>query len=263
VTRATTSSTADRPAARMKVPGPDNGASEVVDPGGSISRFAPYLDGDRRRDRGTASVNVTDILRQAIVDGVIPERTWLREAEIAQELGVSRTPIRDAFRTLGSEGLLELNANKGAMVAPLTTDDILELYAVREVLEGLASRLAARRIVTADVATLRAILAEMRATVAERPHQELHGLGFAFHQEVRRIAANRYIDRGLAQVENTVRRFRDNTYLVQGRAEASLLEHEAIGEAIIAHDAAAAERLASEHMRRLAELRMRMMLDGY
>ena len=60
---------------------------------------------------------VTDVLREAILDGVIPPRSWLREAELADELGVSRTPVRDALRTLSSEGLVEISANKGAMVS--------------------------------------------------------------------------------------------------------------------------------------------------
>jgi DNA-binding GntR family transcriptional regulator len=193
----------------------------------------------------------------------VPPKSWLREAELAEELGVSRTPIRDAFRTLGSEGLLDLSANKGAMVAPLTSDDIVELYTIRETLEVLVAKLAARRISEADRDPIRAIVADMGRAVAGKRYQELHALDLAFHRLIRRIADNRYVDRSLLQIENAVRRFRDTTYLVAGRAEESLREHEKLGEAIIAGDADLAERLASEHMRRLAELRIAMLLDGF
>ena len=226
-------------------------------------RFAPYLDRDRPRERGTASIAVTDVLREAILDGVLPPRAWLRESELAEELGVSRTPIRDAFRTLSSEGLLELSANKGAMVAPVTSEDIVELYTIREVLEGLVARLAARRIGPGDAERIEGVLERMRAAVADKRYLDLHAIDLELHQTLRRIASNRYVDRSLAHVDNAVRRFRDTTYLLPGRAESGLHEHEELAAAIIAGDAARAEQVAVAHIRRVAEQRMRMLLDGY
>jgi DNA-binding GntR family transcriptional regulator len=226
-------------------------------------RFAAYLARQRPRSRGTASVAVTDILREAILDGVLPPRAWLRESELAEELGVSRTPIRDAFRTLSSEGLLELSANKGAMVAPITSEDIVELYTIRETLESLVARLAARRVGPGDPERIRTVVQQMHEAVEERRWRDLHDLDLDFHHVIRRMAGNRYIDRSLSQVENAVRRFRDTTYLLPGRAQESLREHEDLGEAIIAGEASRAEQLASAHMRRVAELRMRMLLDGF
>ena len=210
-----------------------------------------------------ASMTVTDILREAILDGVIVPRSWLREAELAEELGVSRTPVRDALRTLSSEGLVEMSANKGAMVSPVTSHDIIELSTIRETLEGLAARLAAKRAEPSDAIALRAHLADIKAAVEERRLDDLPPLDLAMHREIRRIADNRYVARSLEQIESAVRRFRSKTYLSTGRPEESLKEHEEIAEAIIAGDAEAAERRASDHMRRVAELRMKMLLDGY
>ena len=238
----------------------DKRAAAGHDPDG---RLATYLAQHRPGERGTASVAVTEILREAILDGVLAPRAWLRESELAEELGVSRTPIRDAFRTLSSEGLLELSANKGAMVAPVTSEDIVELYTIRETLEALVARLAAGRVGPGDPERIHAVLELMRQSVAEERWRDLHNLDLDFHRVIRRMAGNRYIDRSLSQVENAVRRFRDTTYLVPGRAEVSFQEHVDLGEAIIARDAARAEQLAGAHMRKVAELRMRMLLDGF
>jgi DNA-binding GntR family transcriptional regulator len=227
------------------------------------SRFAPYMDPRKSRTRGMASIAVTDVLREAILDGVIPPRAWLREAELADELGVSRTPVRDALRTLSSEGLVEISANKGAMVSPITSHDIIELSAIRETLEGLAARLAAKRAEHGDAVVLRGHLDHIRTALEEGRLTDVPALDLALHREIRRIADNRYVGRTLEQIESAVRRFRSKTYLNTGRPEESLREHEEIAEAIIAGDAETAERRAADHMRRVAELRIRALLDGY
>jgi DNA-binding GntR family transcriptional regulator len=95
--------------------------------------------------RGSVPEAVAGAHREAILDGVLEPGACLREAEVARELKVSRTPVRDAFRTLAAEGLVNINANQGAVVSPMTSDDLLELYVMREALEALAARLAARR----------------------------------------------------------------------------------------------------------------------
>ena len=172
---------------------------------------------------------------------------------------------RDGWRAVLAEKHAEierLRANARA-VGQHASEDIVELYTIRETLEALVARLAARRVGPGDPERIRAVLEDMRRAVAEERWLDLHYLDLDFHHVIRAMAGNRYIDRSLSQVENAVRRFRDTTYLLPGRAQESLKEHEELGEAIIARDAARAEQLASEHMRRVAELRMRMLLDGF
>lgn len=219
--------------------------------------------GDAGIARGSTSDAVATVLRDSILDGLLKPGSWLREAELASELKVSRTPIRDAFRTLSSEGLLQLRANKGALVPDITGDDIVELYAVRESLEGVAARLASRRASSEHVVELQQMLARMKTTAARGRVKELHELDVDFHVVIRTAAGNRYLTRFLSEIQNAVRRLQSSTYELPGRFEESLGEHGRIARAIADHDAERAERLAREHMRRLAEVRIRMLLQGF
>ena len=199
---------------------------------------------------------VADILREAILDGQLAPGARLREAEAARELRVSRTPIRDAFRILAAEGLLNINANQGAVVSPMTAEDVIELYVMREVLEGLAARRAAQRCLE-EFAVL---IPEMKRVGEAGEIRQLSRLNFQFHAIVREAAGNRYLDRSLSQIQNAARRFPDPTLGLPGRVKESIEEHVALADAISRGDAQAAEQIAIEHMRHLSELRIQMLL---
>jgi DNA-binding GntR family transcriptional regulator len=210
--------------------------------------------------RGSMPDAVAGALREAILDGVLAPGAWLREAEVARELKVSRTPVRDAFRILAAEGLVNINANQGAVVSPMTSEDIIELYVMREVLEGLASRLAARRSARRCLEEFATLIPEMKRVGEAGEIRELSRLNFRFHEIVRDAAGNRYLDRSLAQIQNAARRFPDPTLGLPGRVKESIEEHVGLADAISRGDAAEAEKLAIEHMRHLSELRIQMLL---
>lgn len=212
--------------------------------------------------RGSMPDAVAGAIRQAILDGVLPPGAWLREAEVARELKVSRTPVRDAFRILAADGLVTINANQGAVVSPMTSDDVLELYVVREALEGLAARLAARRAPQRYIEDFTKILAEMKKVGQAGDIRALSRLNFEFHVIVLEAAGNRYLDRALTQLHNAARRFPDPTLGLPGRVEESIEEHVSLANAIIQGDADTAEDLAIKHMRHLSELRIRMLFRG-
>jgi DNA-binding GntR family transcriptional regulator len=212
--------------------------------------------------RGNMPEAVASALREAILDGVLTPGSWLREAEIAKEMKVSRTPVRDAFRILASEGLVNINANQGAVVAPMTSDDIIELYVMREALEMLASRLAARRGSQQCLEAFSTLIPQMKKAGKAGNYRELSKLNFDFHAIIRDAAGNRYLNRSLTQVQNAARRFPDPTLGLPGRVEESIDEHVALADAISKGDAETAERVAGEHMRHLAELRIRMLLHN-
>jgi DNA-binding GntR family transcriptional regulator len=236
---------------RSTEPGP-----EVVP---ALPRFVLPNDG-QAPTRGSMPESVAGTLREAILDGVLEPGSWLREAEIARELKVSRTPVRDAFRILAAEGLVNINANQGAVVSPMTSDDILELYVMREALEALASKLAARRAPRKCLEEFSVLIPEMRRVGKSGEFRDLSRLNFQFHAIVRDAAGNRYLERSLTQVQNAARRFPDPTLGLPGRVTESIDEHVALADAITQGDAVTAERLAIEHMRHLSELRIRMLL---
>lgn len=210
--------------------------------------------------RGRTTDAVTDALREAILDGALSPTTWLREDEIAGAFKVSRTPVREALRRLADEGLVVKTAHHGTTVAPLSLEDVLALYVVREDLEGLAARLAAVRCPPGLVAELDGIDAQMKEAAGRGDTAALSKLNLAWHRALRDATANSYLGRFLGQVEHAVRRLPASTLGYKDRAEGAVAEHEAVVRAIEARDGEAAERSARAHMRRAREIRLAVML---
>jgi DNA-binding GntR family transcriptional regulator len=225
------------------------------------SRFSAYREQFIDLERATDVVRET--LREAILDGHLAPGTWLREEEIARELGVSRTPVREALQQLTAIELIEFKPHQGAVVARLTSDDILAIYVVREALEGVSARLAAVRATLEDCQALRDILTQMEDRYTSDDTEALVELDLVFHARMRQISTNRYLDRFLAQVEQAVRRFGRSTYKYPNRVPASIAEHSAIVDAIADHDPVRAEALAQHHMRQARQLRLQMIGEGY
>lgn len=203
-----------------------------------------------------------EALRAAIMDGNLSPGTTLQEERLAKELSMSRTPIREALQQLRNDGLVELGAHQSAIVSTVTTDDILAIYLVREVLEGLVARLAAWRATPEHHEAMLAILRNMDAAAEEGKVAELVKLNLLFHARLRQIVENRYLNQFLEQVEYAVKRFGNTTYSYPGRDRASIAEHRAIIEAILAQDADRAEALATQHMRNARQVRLQMRMEG-
>jgi DNA-binding GntR family transcriptional regulator len=221
--------------------------------------LASYLLG--RSNRGSTADDVTDALREAILDGVLPASSWLREVDLAQLLNVSRTPIREAIRRLVAEDLVVRVPNHGAQVTPMRLEDILAVYTVRENLEGLAARLAAQR---ADPEEIRLHLSdaqtELHTAAARGDSAAVATHNLEFHRGIRELAGNAYLDRFLTLVEHSVRRFGRTTFEIPGRMDETVAEHEAIIAAIQAGDGEAAEQAARSHMRAAREARLNYFL---
>lgn len=212
--------------------------------------------------RGRTTEAVTDALREAILDGVLPPTTWLREDEIAGTFQVSRTPVREALRRLADEGLATKTANHGTAVAPLSIEDILALYVVRENLEGLAARLAATSPRPDVIKNLNAVSDRMSEAAEREDVPALARLNLEWHRALRQASGNTYLDRFLNQVEHAVRRLPSSTLGHPGRAAEVLTEHGAVLRAIEAGDGDAAERAAKAHMHRAREIRLSVLLGS-
>jgi DNA-binding GntR family transcriptional regulator len=180
-------------------------------------------------DHGSTTDVVTDALREAILEGALPESTWLREDELARDLGVSRTPVRDALRRLSDEHLAERMAHRGTVVAPMRLEDVLAAYAAREVLEGAAARTVANRPQPGTIEELQRIHAAMVEAFEHEDFEQLPKLNLEFH------AASGFT----------------------ARAAETLEEHGAIVQAIIARDDELAAEVAQRHIRNAREARIR------
>ena len=183
----------------------------------------------------------------------------IRETELASQLGVSRTPVREALRRLESDGLLSFESWRGVVVAKLDRQQVGELYAMRQVLEGAAAGMAARHISDADIELLE-LLSEQSAQAQNDP-QQLARLNRKFHQTIYAAAHNQYLLQTLGQLENALALLSGTTYAVDGRAQTADAEHRAIVDAICGRDAEAAEMAARAHIASAQSVRLRLILQ--
>ena len=196
-------------------------------------------------------------VRRRIVEGELGRGAKLRQEALADALGVSRTPLREALRRLAAEGLVEFHPNRGATVATLTAEDVRSAYEARLAFEPGAARLAAMRRPTSELAALRAAIADQRASSSTRG---AYAASRAFHLALVRASRNDYLIRlaealwvpGLAQA----------IYELQAeepdRLTTDVGEHERIAAAVEGGDPSLAEAL----MRRHIESALSRLLDG-
>jgi DNA-binding GntR family transcriptional regulator len=185
-------------------------------------------------------------IREAILRRTFQPGQRLQETSLAEWLGMSRTPVREAIWRLQSAGLIEYASTGGAIVAELSIDDIEHTYQVIEMLEGLASRLAAERVGPDDAAPIDTTLERMRAAADAGEVDAWIELDGQLHNVIRAIAANRKLSQLADQVYPLIERVR-NTYLREGadpdRLAVLTAQHCAMGEAILAKDPDRAEAL--------------------
>ncbi|MGE5511339.1 MAG: GntR family transcriptional regulator [Bacteroidota bacterium] len=193
-------------------------------------------------------------LREGIESGEFLPGRRMREVEIAQWLGVSRTPVRQALARLELEGLLVLTPRHGLTVASLDADAIAELYDVRAALEGTAAALAARSAAPGEIAALLAMVEAERKLPAEPRALSRHNL--SFHQLIAAAAHNRFLGRSLQSINDALKLLGPTTLTAPGRQAGAVKEHGRIVKAIAARDAAAADAAAREHV--LAAYKIRL-----
>jgi DNA-binding GntR family transcriptional regulator len=187
-------------------------------------------------------------LREAILSGRFAAGARLRQTELADRLGISRTPIREALGRLQQEGLVQLLPGSGVRVTVLDLDEAAELYDLREALDGLAARLAAGRATQASLTRVGRPLERMRQCLEQQDANRWFSAHVAFHEEIFRASDNARLQSLLAVVRLSIQRFHPLLLKTPHRLEDAYREHRAIWEAIAAGDAARAERLARLHI---------------
>ncbi len=221
-------------------------------------------------DRSALVDRLAATLQARMVSGELVSGTRLRQEALAEEFGVSRTPIREALRKLQASGLVELQPNRGALVRGPSSREIRDAYEVRAELEGLAAELAAERIQQAQVDGLHEAQSEFRETLARMmrvrsdaagvvPDEEIERWRHAndrFHQLIQDAAANDVLVATLVHLHRSFPR--DLTRIVLGESATLLAEnvheHEGILEAIEHRNAAAARKRMIKHVRHAGAL---------
>jgi DNA-binding GntR family transcriptional regulator len=195
-------------------------------------------------------------LTAAIRDGQLRPGMRLREVEIAAELGVSRTPVREALKRLQADGLAEATLHAGMTVTSLSRQQIIELYAMRIELEGMAARLAAQFATDQEIAALQAHLQAAEAALEDAAESATRNR--AFHACIYRASHNRYLLQTLDSLSTSLALLPHTTYDVAARPAAALAEHRAIVEAIWANAPDDAEAAARAHMQGAQRARLKL-----
>ena len=200
-------------------------------------------------DHYSLSAKVFHSIREDILNGKYQANEELKEKNIGDDLGVSRTPVREALRQLELEGLVHIIPNKGAFVEGVTLQDVKDIYEIRTLLEGLCARWAAERITQEQLEELEEIVFLSDFHYSKENWDQILELDNRFHEMVYEACASKELTRVLRDYHHYLQRIRRITLEEKARAHASINEHRAIAEALKARDARTAEECARLHIR--------------
>lgn len=224
-----------------------------------MATTAPIIDDADPLTRNTSRGEfVYRALRDAIRDGRLKQGARVREDEIARALGVSRTPVREALFRLQTRGLLKLAPGRGLVVVEISRQELVELYAMRELLEGGAARMAAQHASPTEIETLRYLLQEFQKAGDDAPR--LADLNRQFHAAIYDAAHNHHLLSALNDLTDALALLQNTTFSVPGRPKPALKEHRAIVAAIADKQPDVAEREARQHIRAAHQARLSLTL---
>ena len=188
---------------------------------------------------------VAEQLRQRIFRRELEPGSWIDELKIAEEFGISRTPLREALKVLAAEGLVTMKVRRGAYVTEMSEKDLRDVYHLLSLLESDAAGVVARTATPTQRQALQALHDELEACVHDR--DQFFAVNERFHMQLLAIADNRWRDQMVADLRKVMKLNRHNSLLKQGRIEDSLQEHRAIMAALLAGDPDATARAMQAH----------------
>jgi len=215
------------------------------------------------QEAASATARILAVLRDGIVEGHYAAGTSLSEVALSEELGTSRTPVREALKQLEGEGLVRIVPRVGTFVAEPSRRDVLELFVLKEVLEGLAARLLAQRGTVPEVELLERNVMESEQAARRRDGDGLRALVVEFHELVVQGADSRKLQLTYRWHMNQLGlpRLIARTLEQPGRADRSVAEHRLVLERILAKDPHGAELAMRDHVR-ASERALAASLDG-
>ena len=190
---------------------------------------------------------VAEQLRQRIFRRELEPGSWIDELKIAEEFGISRTPLREALKVLAAEGLVTMKVRRGAYVTEMSEKDLRDVYHLLSLLESDAAGVVAERATPEQQQTLRDLHAELESAAGNR--EAFFSVNERFHMALLDMADNRWRSQMVADLRKVMKLNRHNSLFKQGRIEDSLAEHGAIMAALRARDAVAATQTMQAHFR--------------
>jgi DNA-binding GntR family transcriptional regulator len=190
---------------------------------------------------------VAELLRQRIFSRELTPGSWIDELKLAEEYGISRTPLREALKVLATEGLVTMKVRRGAYVTEVSERDLTDVYHLLALLESDAAGVVAAQATPSQLKELQGLHDELEKAAGKR--ERFFEINEAFHMRLLEIANNRWRDQMVADLRKVMKLNRHNSLLKSGRIEESLAEHRAIMQALAARDADAAAQRMREHFR--------------
>jgi DNA-binding GntR family transcriptional regulator len=190
---------------------------------------------------------VAELLRQRIFARELEAGSWIDELRIAQALGISRTPLREALKVLAAEGLVTMKVRRGAYVTEVSEKDLRDVYHLLSLLESDAARVVARCATEAQMTQIQVLQTALQAAVNDR--DRFFEINENFHMLLLGIADNRWRDQMVADLRKVMKLNRHHSLFKEGRIAQSLAEHQSIVEALVARQPEqAAQRMAAHFM---------------
>lgn len=207
-----------------------------------------YKQGYKEMEEYSLRSQVFQTIRENILKGKYKENSELREATLGKELGVSRTPVREALRQLELEGLVKIVPNKGAYVTGISNKDVHDIYVIRSLLEGLCVRWATENMSDKQIDDLDEIIVLSEFHMNKGNLEELNELDGQFHQVLYEASNSRILEHVLSDFHKYVQMARKNSVQTEDRAKKSIEEHKEIIAAIRERNLDKVQYLANEHI---------------
>lgn len=188
---------------------------------------------------------VAELLRQRIFARELEPGSWIDEMRLAEEYGISRTPMREALKVLAAEGLVTMKVRRGAYVTEVNEKDQRDVYHLLSLLEADAAAVVAERATDAELQDLQALHQELEAAAGET--ERFFAINERFHMRVLAIANNRWRDQMVADLRKVMKLNRHNSLLKTGRLAESLQEHRAIVDALLQRNPTLSAQRVREH----------------
>lgn len=198
----------------------------------------------------TLRERIVDFIKDAVVTGRLKPGERVPEQEIAESFGISRTPIREAFRQLESEGFITVTPRKGAVVSPITDKDVSEFYAIKSLLEGFAAKTACLTLTPKELKKLETLNAQMEKCAERDDVKGFFRLDNQFHDTFLKACGNEKLCNLIHQLVQQFERFRITALALPGRMRDSVRQHNEIIEAFKTGNTALVETLVKANAER-------------
>lgn len=191
---------------------------------------------------------VAERLRQRIFNHELTPGTWIDEQKLAEQYGISRTPLREALKVLASEGVVELKPRRGCYVTEISRQDMDDIFPLMAMLEGRCALEAVRRAKPADIRALKAIHERLEVAAKDGRIDAFFEANQEFHRLIQDLANNRWLLSVIQDLRKVLKLSRLHSLSLEGRLQQSLEEHRAIMAAFEANDAEKAEKTMQDHL---------------